>query len=65
MQRAYPCLLRCALPYLGRDAVKIAFVTAKGENSERAAGRRANADACITKPFSPIKFLENVDWLLV
>jgi len=50
---------------LGRDAVKIALVTAKGENSERAAGRRANADACITKPFSPIKFLQNVDWLLV
>ena len=47
------------------DAVKIAFVTAKGENSDLVEGRRANADACITKPFSPIKFLENVDWLLV
>ena len=50
---------------LGRDAVKIAFVTAKGENSDLAAGRRAHADACITKPFSRSKFLENVDWLLV
>jgi DNA-binding response OmpR family regulator len=50
---------------LGRDAVKIALVTAKGESSELAAGRRANAEACITKPFSPIKFLQNVDWLLV
>ena len=47
------------------DAVKIAFLTAKGENSDLVAGRRANADAYITKPFSPIKFLENVDWLLV
>ena len=47
------------------DAVKIAFVTAKCENSDLVEGRRANADAYITKPFSPIKFLENVDWLLV
>ena len=47
------------------DAVKIAFVTAKGQSADFANGRSAKADAYIVKPFGPIKFLETVDWLLV
>jgi len=47
------------------DAVKIAFVTAKGQSTDFANGRSAKADAYIVKPFGPIKFLETVDWLLV
>jgi DNA-binding response OmpR family regulator len=47
------------------NAVKIAFVTAKGQRDDLATGRDAQADAYIIKPFGPIKFLETVDWLLV
>ena len=47
------------------NAVKIAFVTAKGQRDDLATGREAQADAYIIKPFGPLKFLETVDWLLV
>ncbi|MEI7680653.1 MAG: response regulator [Betaproteobacteria bacterium] len=49
---------------LAGHSVKIAFVTAKGQDVDMANGRHARADAYIVKPFSPLKFLETVDWLL-
>lgn len=49
---------------LAGHRVKIAFVTAKGQDVDLANGRHARADAYIVKPFSPLKFLQTVDWLL-
>jgi len=48
---------------LAGHTVKIAFVTAKGQDVDMANGRNARADAYIVKPFSPLKFLQTIDWL--
>ena len=48
---------------LAGHSVKIVFVTAKGQDVDMANGRNARADAYIVKPFSPLKFLETIDWL--
>ena len=48
---------------LAGHSVKIAFVTAKGQDVDMANGRNARADAYIVKPFSPLKLLETIDWL--
>jgi len=50
---------------LAAVSVKIAFVSAKGQTADLATGRAVKADAYVVKPFSPIKLLETVDWLLV
>jgi len=48
---------------LAGHTVKIAFVTAKGQDVDMANGRNARADAYVIKPFSPLKLLETIDWL--
>ena len=48
---------------LAGHTVKIACVTAKGQDVDMANGRNARADAYIVKPFSPLKFLQTIDWL--
>ena len=50
---------------LAGASVKIAFVSAKGQTADLATGRAVKADAYVVMPFSPIKLLETVDWLLV
>ena len=50
---------------LAGASVKIAFVSAKGQIADLANGRAAKADAYVVKPFSPLKLLETVDWLLI
>ena len=50
---------------LAAASVKIAFVSAKGQTADLATGRAVKADAYVVMPFSPIKLLETVDWLLV
>ena len=50
---------------LAAASVKIAFVSAKGQTADLATGRAVKADAYVVMPFSPIKLLETVDWLLI
>ncbi|MCX6019970.1 MAG: response regulator [Chloroflexi bacterium] len=50
---------------LAGASVKIAFVSAKGQIADLATGRASKADAYVVKPFSPLKLLETVDWLLI
>jgi len=45
-------------------ATKIILLTAKGQDSDRAIGEAAGADDYMTKPFSPMKLLEQARKIL-
>ncbi len=45
-------------------ATKIILLTAKGQDSDRAAGEAVGADFYMTKPFSPTKILERAREIL-
>ncbi|MEY4534139.1 MAG: hypothetical protein RLZZ246_457 [Planctomycetota bacterium] len=46
------------------NGLRIVLLTAQGQDCDRDSGRRAGADAYITKPFSPTKILEQARDLL-
>ena len=43
---------------------KVLMLTARGQSGDKDEGRRAGADAYLTKPFSPKQLLETVHWLV-
>ena len=44
--------------------IKIVMLTARGQEEDLAAGKRAGADAYLTKPFSPLELIDVAERLL-
>lgn len=45
-------------------ATRVVLLTARGQQSDRAAGAAAGCDAYLTKPFSPLGLIETVESML-
>ena len=45
-------------------AVKVVLLTARGQSSDREAGKRAGADEYLVKPFSPLQLMDTVERLM-
>lgn len=43
--------------------IPVVLLTARGQQSDLEAGRRAGCDAYLTKPFSPLQLIETVEQL--
>ena len=43
--------------------IPVVLLTARGQQSDLGAGRRAGCDAYLTKPFSPLQLIETVEQL--
>lgn len=50
-------------PVLGRQS-RVILLSARGQQSDIEQGWRAGCDAYMTKPFSPLELLENIDRLV-
>jgi DNA-binding response OmpR family regulator len=45
-------------------ATRVVLLTARGQQSDRAAGAAVGCDAYLTKPFSPLELIETVESML-
>ena len=45
-------------------SVKVVLLTARGQSSDREAGKRAGADEYLVKPFSPLQLMDTVERLM-
>lgn len=45
-------------------SVKVVLLTARGQSSDREAGKRAGADEYLVKPFSPLQLMDTIERLM-